>query len=195
MNMFSKVRATLSEFRAQVNGLQAEIDRLSAEKATLEHAPIRFDCWRAAMLQAIDLQADAAPARMIRRWESGVRSNNYLLTDPVRWFQQPSKLLHIAPLFGSPAQTPVTDTADAGLSFSWLLLLLRDDIKRSFAERIEPLRASWPKDSECGPPMDVRISRLTEIDARLAKLTGERDEALGVMSEITAPLEAVEESG
>ena len=191
MSIFAKLRKGVSDLRAQIQGVHAEIERLETERAALEAAPIRFDCWLAVMSRAIDLQADMAPNRIRENWHQVIRGNARgmdLINSPVGAYAEER-------LIERGIFTPAAiSRGDAGLWFGVLLAVNREPLKRLFMETVEPLRAEWPADSKCGPTMEKRRARIAEIDAQLETLVAERDEAASVLAEIAKPAAELEEA-
>lgn len=184
MSIFAKLRKGVSDLRAQVQGVHAEIERLETERATLMEAPIRFDCWIAAMVRAIDIQADQAPKKILKYWELALRDSvkergRSILSSPVKQYEDKSLL-----------ETGVFERRTherLGVGFDVVLSLCREPMKKLFLETLEPLRAEWPRDGQCGPPLEKRLTRIAEIDTQLETLRAERDEAASVLEEIAKP--------
>ncbi|MCB1960623.1 MAG: hypothetical protein KDE68_08885 [Rhodocyclaceae bacterium] len=176
MKALDNIRKAIAELRGQLANTQAEIEVLESEKEKLTVAPIRFDCWKAAMFEAIDAQAQIAPKEMLRKWRLGLRrldaTDGVRLDYPQNRFCSPEALMRVNPFFD---KAPYAPTTDAGLNFGWMLTILHEPLKKAFAEHIEPLRESWPLDVECGPKMTDRQKRLVEIETRLAELNEQRD--------------------
>lgn len=190
--IMESLRKNLSDFRANVRGVGAEIDRLEAERKQIAEGAIRFNDWRDQQLAALDEIAEFRGNLMVERWRT-------LVTDPRRFrdnlglpmdrFGPNLPKITEAPFYGDGSQ-PVDNGFSAGMGAADLLMVFLPEIKAAYSKKIEPLRASWPKDSECGLPLKKRIERIAEIDAQLDKLRTERDAMLEVLHEVTGDVKS-----
>lgn len=194
MSILKSLREQFSDFRAKVQGVGTEIDRLEKELKHLHEDPIRFDCWKAAQLKAIDDIAAMREEHLVRRWSTLIAGTDghHQLKWPVERFASTRE--DAAPFYGARIpgikDLPIDYAMGAGLEAGDMLFLAKDELKEAFSRIIDRARPAFPADSKCGLPMPKRLARIAEINTQLDKLRAERDEMLGVLADATSSIRA-----
>lgn len=147
-----------------------EIKALEAELTYLQHAPITFDEWKAAVVRSVDLMAEEFKNSACSCCKGAIVRKEISCGSAGNWPTESTPARRNA-LFSCDGEASLSGLRGVGTEF--LVLALREPLKAALESVIEPSRESWLPSKECGPPLVEREARITEITAAVAKLESE----------------------